>query len=753
MKSIHIVIAALEMICFLGAAHAQGQDVEDAEQETAGLMVIRLQLRAGLQPDDGIFRGLDVVRYHRDSGELEMVITRSEYEALLDQGYEIEVTVWDSKKELLPRLQWRPSKGRREVDPASAPADSVYFHSYGEVVDMVHAMQTANPGLVKVDSIGQSHEGRAIWLVKIAENVAVDDPAKAGVYYDALHHAREHVGPELVLYFMNYLLSEYAAGNTRVVNILANRQLWFVPIVNPDGHHHSFTVEPLWRKNRRDNGDGTYGVDLNRNYTFNWGLDDIGSSPLTNAFDYRGPGPASEPEVQAIINFFEGPGSENRKLAITLNYHSPGNEWLLPWGYTLSQAPDFHIIKALGDSAAAYNGYAVGSWFPLLGYSGNGTSLDYLYYDGTTKSRIFSQLPEVGPEFIPPVALIPHLVGKNLGPNLFMAEYADLIGRLGPITTTSANQYVAPGADSIVVTASFTDPGNLAVSAYMNSVDSTQLNSMILFDDGSHNDGAAGDSLFGNAWTVPDGEYHYNLGVEVSVAEADTFTFGMTQFPRFTTVGPVVYDSHERTFGSAYPGSDYYFATTLRNGSSAVTVPDVTISLSSSDNCVEFVLSPIWNYGALAPGESKAGGSGASAARLRITSDCPEAYPIVIYIDIFSEGTVWWHDSLSITTLDIADAGSGLPTEFALHPAHPNPFNPTATLRYDLPQASAVRLAVFDLLGREVARLVDQRVEPGYHQLVWNGRTTGGQEAPSGIYIARLVTTGYANSIKMLLLK
>ena len=76
-----------------------------------------------------------------------------------------------------------------------------------------------------------------------------------------------------------------------------------------------------------------------------------------------------------------------------------------------------------------------------------------------------------------------------------------------------------------------------------------------------------------------------------------------------------------------------------------------------------------------------------------------------------------------------------------------------STVRYDLPQASKVSLIVYDILGREVARLVDGSIEQGYHQVQWNGRNSGGEEVPSGIYIARLLTEEYSKSIKMILLK
>ena len=71
----------------------------------------------------------------------------------------------------------------------------------------------------------------------------------------------------------------------------------------------------------------------------------------------------------------------------------------------------------------------------------------------------------------------------------------------------------------------------------------------------------------------------------------------------------------------------------------------------------------------------------------------------------------------------------------------------------DLPQAAEVQLIVCDLLGREVVRLVDQRLEAGFHQSAWNGRDANGRDVPTGVYFARLLTTEYTRSIKLALLK
>jgi fibronectin type 3 domain-containing protein len=94
-----------------------------------------------------------------------------------------------------------------------------------------------------------------------------------------------------------------------------------------------------------------------------------------------------------------------------------------------------------------------------------------------------------------------------------------------------------------------------------------------------------------------------------------------------------------------------------------------------------------------------------------------------------------------------------IPLTYRLYPCYPNPFNPTTIIRYDLPQAVAVSLVAYDLLGRDIVRLVDHPMEAGTHQVVWNGRDELGRLVPSGVYIVRMITPEYIKSIKMVLLK
>jgi subtilisin family serine protease len=94
-----------------------------------------------------------------------------------------------------------------------------------------------------------------------------------------------------------------------------------------------------------------------------------------------------------------------------------------------------------------------------------------------------------------------------------------------------------------------------------------------------------------------------------------------------------------------------------------------------------------------------------------------------------------------------------LPTEYALRPNFPNPFNPSTVIRFQLPVDAAVSLKVYNLLGQEVRTLVSGAQTAGFKKVVWDGRNNGGQSVSSGIYVYRLQAPGFVKSRKMMLLK
>ena len=164
------------------------------------------------------------------------------------------------------------------------------------------------------------------------------------------------------------------------------------------------------------------------------------------------------------------------------------------------------------------------------------------------------------------------------------------------------------------------------------------------------------------------------------------------------------------------------------------------------------LVEPELPFGDIAPGETD---TSIYFYSIRLDEAFPGGNDLLVYLSIASEGDTFWSDSFSvhINPLGIAENESAQPNAYALHPNYPNPFNPVTTLRFDLPAATDVRMTIFDLLGREVARLVDRRLEAGYQRVDWNGRDARGREVPTGLYIARMVTLEYTKSIKMVLLK
>gem|GEM_PF-5519569 len=173
------------------------------------------------------------------------------------------------------------------------------YRNYSSCIAEILALEAAHPDIVNVTVIGTSWEGRAIPCIKVSDNVTVDED-EPEVLFMGLHHAREWMTVEVPMFFLNHLVDNYGS-DPRATWTVKNRETYIVPIVNPDGYVYSQEVQNMWRKNRRDNGDGTWGVDLNRNYDINFG--GVGSSSDYCDDTYHGPSAHSEPEIAGYVSF------------------------------------------------------------------------------------------------------------------------------------------------------------------------------------------------------------------------------------------------------------------------------------------------------------------------------------------------------------------------------------------------------------------------------------------------------------------
>jgi murein tripeptide amidase MpaA len=222
-------------------------------------------------------------------------------------------------------------------------------------------------------SIGLSIEGRDIWMVKISDNVGVDEN-EPEVLFDAVHHAREPLSMSATLLFMDELLAGYGT-DPEATFLIDERELYFVPCLNPDGYEYNRLTNPngggMWRKNRRDNGGGIYGVDLNRNYTTGWSAPFGGNSTSPSSDTYRGSAPFSEPETQAIEAF-----SNLRQFVTIFTTHTYQDVLLRPWGYQTTDPANVAVYENLGAQMVEGNGLAHGRISTML-YIAAGTSVDH----------------------------------------------------------------------------------------------------------------------------------------------------------------------------------------------------------------------------------------------------------------------------------------------------------------------------------------------------------------------------------------
>lgn len=237
--------------------------------------------------------------------------------------------------------------------------------------------------------VGTSIEGRSIYGMRLSTTPGVHDPSKAVAWFDAIHHSREPMSGESQLLFADELLSTYGT-NPEATRILETRNVVIVPCVNPDGYEYNRQIAPngggLWRKNRRDNGDGTDGVDLNRNYDWEWGPQWQGSSGNTNSETYRGTAPFSEPETTDLMAFMA-----TMPAGMSMSSHSFSNLMLYPWGYNTIVTPDDNTYRQYGSLFTAENGWPRGTIWEVL-YIANGGSVDYHF--GQFGTLAFT--PEIG---------------------------------------------------------------------------------------------------------------------------------------------------------------------------------------------------------------------------------------------------------------------------------------------------------------------------------------------------------------------
>ena len=304
------------------------------------------------------------------------------------------------------------------------------YQSYDQLSAQMDDLAKKYPDKALKVSLGKTHEGRDIWALKVSKNVTSDSTKeRPAVVVTGVHHAREWATSKVPLTIATETLEGYNSDPAAKKRV-DEGEMWFVPLVNPDGYEYSRSENSWWRKNRRPlekNPCGekiereVYGVDLNRNYADGNPehahiYRSKGDSPCSTWDDgratsdnprkdtYRGPSGASEIEVQSMLNLELGRGN----VKGVLDYHSYGGMILYPWGNTRGEVDNVDTYREVGtkmNEAIGDKEYRLMQSVSL--YPTTGGSHDVHHANG-----LFSITMEIGNSFHPRESELPDIVGR-----------------------------------------------------------------------------------------------------------------------------------------------------------------------------------------------------------------------------------------------------------------------------------------------------------------------------------------------------
>lgn len=331
--------------------------------------------------------------------------------------------------------------------PATSAASTEFpdgyqgYHTYAEVdaaLDAVVADFGQGGGaIVKRYVIGQSFEGRKIWALKISDNVATDED-EPEVLSESGMHAREHITVEMALYMIELLTEKYGQGTAlgqRVTDIVDSREIWIIPLLNPDGAEYNISdgIFHGWRKNRQTNpGSDKIGIDLNRNWSYMWNCCG-GSGANPKSARYRGQYPFEAVENVVLRDFILGRrvGGE-QQIKIVFNWHSYGEFIMWPYGFTKEDVPpqmtldDHKAFVAMGQAMAALNGYKAKQGSDSYIYDGDFPA--WAYGDQRMFVYTLEMYPKWGANaggFRPPDSVLTAETTRNTAAVLYFLEQAD----------------------------------------------------------------------------------------------------------------------------------------------------------------------------------------------------------------------------------------------------------------------------------------------------------------------------------------
>lgn len=657
------------------------------------------------------------------------------------------------------------------------------YLTFPEILAKIDSLHTALPAIVSErDSVGFSWQGRAQWVFKISDNVDVDED-EPEVFFNALTHAREPQGMQWQMNYVLWLCQNYGT-NAEATSLVNNHEIYFMPVVNPDGYEYNRTTYPsgggMFRKNKNPNG----AVDLNRNFGFRWGYDDIGSSPEPSEETFRGDSAFSEPETRGIRDFII-----SRDFSFVLNAHTYGDYFLYPFCFADIYTPDQPLFELLGDTALALLGgdYTSGTPWEIL-YNTNGDAMDWAYGDTISKPRTLCATVESGNQtdgFWPAPSRIPQINAQLLP----LAKYITILSE-NPrsIAAPAAPVLVALDtirADSFVVSWVHDDSFNPAIAYEL-----TEKSGFALLTDSIERGLGNWQS---NGFISATNRYHSSSHSLFSQDGNQIHTKIVTGSP--FTVGA----SDTITFWTSYQiEADYDYAYVEVSTDNGLTFTPIAGNITTTTNPHNLnrgngitgnqtnwrrAVFPLNQYIGQAifirfsydtDGGTHNGGIyfddiypvASFAQTLVLSSDIPTNSYVVngrqngiyYYLVKARDAQYQWSAYSAPIRIVVARTESisnelDLPTDFALQQNYPNPFNSQTLITFSLASSADFELSIFDISGRLVQTLLTGRLDYGNHQLIWDGKNSRGQDVSSGAYFYMLKVGEKSIVKKMVLLR
>ena len=726
-------------------------------------------------------------------------LSSSEIESLKKSGVGYQVTVEDWMEYYNSRPQMTESEMKAAIENSESDyniSHSVYgsmggYMTYQQVINKLDSMRLEYPGLISEKfSIGSTHEARQMWTVRVSNSP--DAPAgRPEAWFHSLIHAREPMSMTQNMYFIYWLLENYNI-DPLATYILRYRELYFTPVFNVDGYEYNRSTNPngggLWRISRKP-CTGGLGADLNRNYGIYdfWnfgGPGGSGSSTICGSETFRGDLPFDQVETQNAMNFVN-----SRNFLGVLSYHTYGNYFIRPLGYSGLPTPDENIFQNFSADMALHNHYTLGRSLETVGYTVRGTTDDW-YYNDSGHTKIIAMTPEVGTStdgFWPAQNRILPLAQSTVWSNIYFSLSCG--GYVAPVETKLSKVSYNPG-ESGNIKVHFKNKGLLTAQNvkielasqspfinissvifnynFLNSYyqDSVTLNFSILNTAPQNSGLPILLKIKQNDTSIIHLQKVYVCIGNGTVTLADSAEDGMgnwTATGGWNTTTTQFY-SPTRSFTES-PTGNYTNNTnrvlTLTTGRNVSANP-VTIltfyhkyTIETMDNAYVDVSGDgggTWSsvkyyYGTLGEWKQEV---------LDITELANSSADLKIRFSLISNRTGvadgWYIDNIKITNyFDVLTGTNGnveIPYRYDISQNYPNPFNPVTSIKYQIPENTFVKITVFDLLGREVSKLVNENKTAGNYEVTFDGSNFA-----SGLYLYKIEAGEFTEVKKMMLVK